>query len=50
MGLLLSLLGLKKNIERKTLADYQQEMYVKWSKKQFEKLHDLGLTIPVRVA
>jgi hypothetical protein len=50
MKLLLSLIGLKRNIEKKTLADYQQEMYSKWGRQQFRKLNDLGLNIPVQLA
>jgi hypothetical protein len=36
--------------EPKTLAEYQQEMYTKWGKKQFEKLNKLGLSISVSLA
>jgi len=31
----------------KTLAQYQQELLIKMGKRQFEKLENLGLTIPV---
>lgn len=31
----------------KTLAEYQQELLSKMAKRQFEKLDNLGLTIPV---
>ncbi len=44
------LLRLIKKNEPKTLAEYQQEMYVKWGRKQFKKLNELGLNIPVRLA
>lgn len=33
--------------EGKTLAQYQQELLIKMAKRQFEKLENLGLTIPV---
>jgi len=36
--------------EGKTLAEYRQELLVKMGKKQFEKLQDLGLSIPVSLA
>ena len=34
----------------KTLAEYQRELLVKMGKRQFEKLQDLGLSIPVQLA
>lgn len=34
----------------KTLAEYQQELLVKMGKRQFEKLQNLGLSIPVQLA
>lgn len=36
--------------EGKTLAEYQQELRVKMAKRQFQKLQDLGLSIPVQLA
>lgn len=33
----------------KTLAEYQQELLSKMAKRQFEKLDNLGLSIPVRL-
>ncbi len=50
MELLHLLLGRKKEETRKTIADYQREALVKQAQKQFKKLHDLGLNIPVRLA
>lgn len=34
----------------KTLAEYQRELLVKMGKRQFEKLQNLGLSIPVQLA
>lgn len=34
----------------KTLSEYQRELLVKMTKRQFEKLEDLGLSIPVQLA
>lgn len=40
----------KKKFEEKTVAEHQRELLVSQGKKQFEKLKDLGLSIPVRLA
>jgi len=55
--LIASLLGLKRKTEElfdqtngKTIAEYQRELLVNAGRQQFEKLQDLGLTIPVRLA
>lgn len=50
MKLLALLFGQKRKNERKTLAEYQREMLVRQGKQQFEKLNNLGLSIPVRLA
>jgi hypothetical protein len=50
MKLLAFLFGQKKELETKTLAEHQREMLVSQGKQQFEKLKNLGLTIPVRLA
>jgi len=34
----------------KTLAEYQQDSLVKMARRQFQKLQDLGLSIPVELA
>lgn len=34
----------------KTLEEYQQELLIKMGKRQFEKLQNLGLSIPVQLA
>jgi len=56
MKLLTFLLHLKDKTEslfveedNKTLAEYQREVLVKTGRQQFEKLKDLGLSIPVRL-
>ncbi|MBI5452925.1 hypothetical protein HY945_05690 [Candidatus Gottesmanbacteria bacterium] len=36
--------------EGKTLTQYRQELLIKMGRKQFEKLQDLGLSIPVSLA
>ncbi|HZE87661.1 MAG TPA: hypothetical protein VE090_05680 [Methylomirabilota bacterium] len=33
----------------KTIAEYQRELLIKTGRTQFEKLKDLGLTIPVQL-
>ena len=33
----------------KTLAEYQRELLVKMTKRQFEKLQDLGLAFPIQL-
>ena len=50
MKLLALLFGQKKQIQEKSLAEYQREMLGSQGKKQFAKLKDLGLTIPVQLA
>ncbi|HEX8931677.1 MAG TPA: hypothetical protein VF810_00800 [Patescibacteria group bacterium] len=57
MNLLATLLGLKKQTTNlfeptkgKTLTEYKQELLVKMARKQFEKLQNLGLSIPVSLA
>lgn len=50
MKLLARLFSQKKKIEEKSLAEYQREMLISQGKQQFEKLKDLGLSIPVRLA
>ena len=47
MDLLQALLGKKKEVARKTIADYQREALVKEGGKQFELLIERGLRIPV---
>ena len=56
MKLLRSLFDVKQNSEviftqqkGKTLAEYQQEQLVKMARRQFQKLQDLGLSIPVQL-
>jgi hypothetical protein len=44
------LFGQKKKEVRKTLAEYQREMLISQGKQQIQKLKDLGLTLPVRLA
>ncbi len=48
--ILASFLGIKKQQERKTLADYQRQMLVNMGQQQFKKLRELGLTIPVALS
>jgi len=50
MKLLAFLLRLKKKTHRKTLAEYQREMHVRMVKQQFQKLKDLGLTVPIALS
>ena len=57
MQFLISLLGIKHQTESlfdqskgKTLEEYKQDLLVKMGKRQFEKLDNLGLSIPVRLA
>jgi hypothetical protein len=50
MKLLAFIFGQRKKEARKTLADSQREMLITQGRKQFEKLKDLGLTLPVRLA
>jgi len=56
MDFLTSLLGIRHKTEGlfdqtkgKTLEEYKQELLVKMGKRQFEKLENLGLSIPVRL-
>ena len=46
-GILLSLI---KKTERKTLADYKEEMLARLGRQQFMKLKQLGLTVPVALS
>jgi hypothetical protein len=57
MKLIATLLGLKQKTDDlfdqkngKTISEYQRELLVSMGRKQFEKLQDLGLNIPVRLA
>jgi len=56
MKLLRSLFDLKRNADSlfvqqkgKTLAEYQQELRIKMARRQFQKLQDLGLSLPVQL-
>jgi hypothetical protein len=50
MKLFRSLFGQKKKEVRKSLAEYQREMLISQGKQQIQKLKELGLTLPVRLA
>ena len=54
MNFLASILGIKHKATElfditkgKTLDEYKQELLIKMGKRQFEKLQNLGLSIPV---
>ena len=47
MKLVASLLGLKKKIKSKTVAEFQRESLVEEGAQQFKKLIDLGVGVPV---
>jgi len=56
MELLRSLFDFKQNTESlfdqqkgKTLSEYQQDLLVKMARRQFQKLQDLGLSLPVQL-
>ena len=57
MKLIAALFGLKRKTEElfdqsngKTIAEHQRKLLVKMGRQQFEKLKDLGLSIPVQLA
>ena len=50
MNLLTILLGKKKAEEPKTIADYQREKLINFGRQQFQKMMELGVGAPVRLA
>jgi hypothetical protein len=50
MKLLSLLFGQEKKSETKSEAEDKRELLISQGKKQFEKLKDLGLKIPVKLA
>lgn len=49
MNLFTLLSRYKKEEAVKTIAEYQREMLVRQTEKQFRKLQELGLSVPVTV-
>lgn len=39
-----------KKVEGKTMADYQRDILIKVGKAQFQRLQQLGLTVPVALS
>jgi len=50
MKLLALLFTKKKNEQPKTIADYQREKLINFGREQFQKMKDLGLSAPIRLA
>ena len=47
---LLAILVSKKEEKSKTRADYQRENLIKFGKRQFQKMMELGVSAPVQLA
>ena len=50
MKLLALLFTKKKTVQPKTIAEYQREKLITFGKEQFQKMLDLGVGAPVRLA
>jgi len=50
MKLLAFLFGKKTEEKRKTIADYQREKLITFGRAQFQKMMELGVGAPVRLA